>query len=47
MIPEMIRWYRKGKFPVENLIRFYPFEKVNSAMEAMRKETVIKPVLIM
>ena len=47
MIPELIRWYKKGKFPVENLIRFYPFEKVNSAMEAMRKGTVIKPVLIM
>lgn len=47
MIPEMIRCYKKGQFPVENLIRFYPFEKVNSAMEAMRKGAVIKPVLIM
>lgn len=39
MIPEMIRWYKKGQFPVENLMRFYPFEKVNSAMEAMKEHS--------
>lgn len=47
MIPEMINWYKAGEFPVEKLIRFYPFEKVNAAMEAMRRGAVIKPVLIM
>lgn len=47
MIPKMIQWYQDGEFPVERLIRFYPFEQANEAMTAIRNGAVIKPVLVM
>lgn len=47
MIPAMIDWYVNGKFPIEKLLRFYPFEDVNEAMMAIRQGEVIKPVLVM
>lgn len=47
MIPVMIDWYMGGQFPIEKLLRFYPFEKVNEAMKAIRQGEVIKPVLVM
>lgn len=47
MIPKMIGWYEKGDFPIDRLIKFYPFGEVNRAMEDMRSGQVIKPVLVM
>lgn len=47
MIPVMIDWYVGGQFPIEKLLRFYPFEKINEAMMAIRQGEVIKPVIVM
>lgn len=47
MIPQMIQWYKAGAFPIEKLLCFYPFDKINEAMNAIRQGLVIKPVLIM
>lgn len=44
-IPQLIDLYRKGRFPFDRMITFYPFEDINKAVEDMEKGLVIKPVL--
>lgn len=44
-IPRLIELYKQGRFPFDRLIRFYPFEEINKAVEDMEKGLVIKPVL--
>jgi len=44
-IPQLIELYRKGRFPFDRMITFYPFEEINKAVEDMEKGLVIKPVL--
>lgn len=46
-IPAMIGWYRAGDFPVQKLIRRYPFEAINQAHADAAAGRVIKAVLIM
>jgi aryl-alcohol dehydrogenase len=45
-VPRLIELYRAGKFPFDKLIQTFPFEKINEAVEASEKGTVIKPVLV-
>jgi aryl-alcohol dehydrogenase len=45
-IPELIRLYREGKFPFDRLVKTFPFEDVNAAIEASESGSVIKPVLV-
>ena len=44
-IPKLIELYRQGRFPFNQLIKFYPFEEINQAVEDMEKGLVVKPVL--
>ena len=46
-IPELIRLYQAGRFPFDQLVRFYPFEKINDAFADSARGEVIKPVLRM
>lgn len=46
-IPELIRLYKEGEFPVDRLITTYPFEELNRAMEESHSSDVIKAVLRM
>ncbi|EWG52158.1 hypothetical protein FVEG_10966 [Fusarium verticillioides 7600] len=45
-IPRMIRWFQKGQFPIERLIKFYPVEEFEKAIHDMENGSTIKPVLI-
>ena len=45
-IPRLIELNRQGRFPYDKLIKYYPFEDINQAVEDMEKGLVIKPVLI-
>lgn len=45
-IPRLIELYKQGRFPYDKLIKYYPFEDINQAVEDMEKGLVIKPVLI-
>ncbi len=45
-IPRLIELNRQGNFPYDKLIKFYPFEEINKAVEDMEKGLVIKPVLV-
>jgi aryl-alcohol dehydrogenase len=44
-IPKLIELYTQGRFPFDRLIKFYPFDDINKAVEDMEKGSVIKPIL--
>lgn len=45
-IPQMIRWWREGKFPVEKLVRFFSFEEYEEALRVMGRGDVVKPIMV-
>lgn len=47
MIPELIAWWRQGRFPFDRLIRRYDFRDINQAAADMTHGHAIKPVLIL
>ena len=46
-IPELVRLYKEGEFPVDKIITTYPFEDINRAFEESHGSYVIKAVLRM
>ena len=46
-IPQMVALYQAGRFPFDKLIRVYPFEKINEAIEDQHTGKTIKAVLEM
>lgn len=46
-IPQLIEYHRQGRFPFERLLRFYPFDRINDALEDLAKGRVLKPVIQM
>lgn len=46
-IPQMIEYYRRGLMPLDRLVKTYPFEKINTALNDAKSGVAIKPVLIM
>lgn len=46
-LPRMIDWYRQGIFPLDRIVRRYPFDQLNEACLAAEAGEVIKPVVVM
>lgn len=46
-IPKLLEYYRKGLFPFDKLIKFYPFEEINTAFKESHEGKCIKAVLTM
>lgn len=44
-LPQLLQWQAEGRFPVEKMMTFFPFEKINDAVAAMRSGEVGKAVL--
>ncbi|QPG44113.1 MULTISPECIES: NAD(P)-dependent alcohol dehydrogenase [unclassified Rhodococcus (in: high G+C Gram-positive bacteria)] len=44
-LPELVRLWQQGSFPVEKLIRTFPFERFDEALAAVRAGDVVKAVL--
>jgi aryl-alcohol dehydrogenase len=47
LIGSLIKLNAQGRFPYERLIKTFPLEEVNEALEASRSGEVVKPVLMM
>ena len=47
LINTLITLNAQGRFPYDRLIRKFPLEQVNEALEASHQGDVIKPVLVM
>lgn len=46
-IPALIELHRQGRFPFDELIRVYPFDDIQQAVDDASAGTVVKPVLRM
>lgn len=45
-VPQMLEWFREGRFPFDKLVRTYPFAAINEAVEDLEHGKVVKPVLV-
>ncbi|MCW2997905.1 MAG: alcohol dehydrogenase [Solirubrobacterales bacterium] len=46
LIPQLIQWYREGKFPFDRLIKTYKLQDINQAIADAESGDVIKPVIV-
>ncbi len=46
-ILRMLRLYKRGKFPVEQIIKTYPLEDIQKAIDVKAAGKIIKPVIVM
>lgn len=46
-IPQLIRLYKNGEFPIDKIVTTYPFEEIDNAFEDSHNGKIIKPVLLM
>jgi aryl-alcohol dehydrogenase len=46
-IPRLLDLQKKGKFPFERMIHFYPFNQINQAFRDAEEGRTVKPVLVM
>lgn len=44
-IPQLVELYMQGRFPIDKLIRFYPFHQINQAAQDSEQGITIKPVI--
>lgn len=44
-VPKLIELYRKGDFPFDELLRFYPLDEINQAVDDMNSGRTIKPII--
>ncbi len=45
LIPRLLELHAQGRFPLEKLVAYFPFELVNDALAAVASDEVAKPVL--
>jgi aryl-alcohol dehydrogenase len=46
-IPALIDLYRQGRFPLDELVSFYPLERINDAFDDSDSGAAVKPILRM
>ncbi len=44
-IPQMVRWYKEGRFPVDRILSFYDFADIDQALADSASGKIIKGVL--
>ena len=44
-IPELVRFYKEGRLPIDNLNKFYDFKDAEKALHDCHEGTVVKPIL--
>lgn len=44
-IPQLVAYYKAGRFPFDRLVKFYAPEQINEAFEDSKNGTTVKPVL--
>ncbi|KAH8892401.1 zinc-binding dehydrogenase [Thozetella sp. PMI_491] len=45
-IPQLIQWWKDGKFPIEKLVQFFDFQDFASAVKVMGAGSVVKPIMV-
>ncbi len=44
-IPQLVEYYKAGKFPFDKLVKFYNFDQINQAFEDSANGATVKPIL--
>ena len=44
-IPELVRYYKEGRLPINKLNKFYDFKDIEQALHDCHEGTVVKPIL--
>ena len=44
-IPKLLAFYKQGRFPIDRLIKFYPFEQINEALADSHSGKCVKAVV--
>ena len=44
-IPQLINFYKQGRFPYDKLIKYYPIEEINQAVQDSLDGITVKPVI--
>ena len=44
-IPQMVKWFKEGRFPVDRILTVYPFEQIDQALADSHDGKIIKAVL--
>ncbi|KAL6238412.1 hypothetical protein BDW75DRAFT_237510 [Aspergillus navahoensis] len=45
IIPQLVQWYKAGKFPIDRIVQVYPATELDKALDDLKAGKVIKPVL--
>ncbi|ROW03313.1 hypothetical protein VSDG_01370 [Cytospora chrysosperma] len=45
-IPQMIKWWKQGIFPVEKLVKFFDIEDFEEAVRVMGRGDIVKPIMV-
>ncbi len=45
-IPDLVDHYRAGRFPFDRLIKTFPLDQINDAIEAQARGDCVKAVLL-
>jgi len=46
-LPQLVDFYMDGKFPLDKMINYYPFDDIEQAFHDSHAGTTVKPVLVM
>ena len=44
-IPQLLDYYRRGQFPFDRLVKYYPFSEINTAFKESHEGVCIKAIL--
>lgn len=47
MIPKLLRMWKEGKFPFDQVLTTFGFEKMHDALAEMKRGSVVKPLLVL
>ncbi|KAL3478340.1 chaperonin 10-like protein [Aspergillus californicus] len=45
-IPQMIEWYREGRFPIDQVVQYFKASEYQQALAQLKEGAVVKPVLL-
>ncbi|KAJ5623016.1 hypothetical protein N7490_011621 [Penicillium lividum] len=45
LLPQLLEWYKQGKFPVDKLAKIYNTDSLDQALEDLKAGKIIKPIL--
>ncbi len=44
-IPQLVEYYKEGKFPFDRLVKFYEMDEINQAFEESKEGKTVKPIV--